>query len=281
VEAVLQGPPTVMTTLLTWLTILAYGASFGFYLASFYARRALVARAATGLLGLGIVFQYFALLERSRAIHAVPYQDLYGSMSLFGWLLAVTYLSLELYHRQRSVGAFVLPFVLVVFLAAHLSPATPSSGPMPRGTVFALHVTLSILAYAAFALSFVLSLMFLAQERLLRGHKMGGAFWRLPPLELLERMSRSSVLIGLISISAGTIFGFVWVDRLKGSAGGGDIKHIVTLLVFGMYAAYLFLSRTAAWRGARASILCVLSFVLVVLSFTVVNVYLSHYHRYF
>lgn len=277
----LQGPPTVMTTLLTWLTILAYGASFGCYLASFYARRTLVARAATALLFGGIVLQYFALLERSRAIHAVPYQDLYGSMSLFGWLLAVTYLSLELYHRQRSVGAFVLPFVLVVFLAAHLSPATPSTGPMPRGTIFALHVTLSILAYAGFALSFVLSLMFLAQERLLRGHKMGGAFWRLPPLELLERMSRSSVLIGLISISAGTIFGFVWVDRLKGSAGGGDIKHIVTLLVFGVYAAYLFLSRTAAWRGARASILCVLSFVLVVLSFTVVNVYLSHYHRYF
>jgi len=270
-----------MTTLLTWLTIFAYGASFGCYLASFRARRTLVARAATGLFGLGIVFQYFALLERSRAIHAVPYQDLYGSMSLFGWLLAVTYLSLELYHRQRSVGAFVLPFVLLVFLAAHLSPAAPSAGPMPRGTVFALHVTLSILAYAAFALSFVLSLMFLAQERLLRGHKMGGAFWRFPPLELLERMSRSGVLIGLISISAGTIFGFVWVDRLKGSAAGGDIKHVVTLLVFGVYAAYLFLSRTAAWRGARASILCVLSFVLVVLSFTVVNVYLSHYHRYF
>jgi len=25
-------------------------------------------------------------------------------MSLFGWLLALTYLGLELYHRQRSVG---------------------------------------------------------------------------------------------------------------------------------------------------------------------------------
>jgi ABC-type transport system involved in cytochrome c biogenesis permease subunit len=55
----------------------------------------------------------------------------------------------------------------------------------------------------------------------------------------------------------------------------------VTLIVFGLYVAYLFLSRTAAWRGARASTLCVVSFVVVVLSFTVVNVYLSQYHRYF
>lgn len=270
-----------MRTPLTWLTMLAYGASFGLYVASLYGRRAIAARTAAGFLGLGIVLQYFALLERSRAIHAVPYQDLYGSMSLFGWLLAVTYLTLELYHRQRSVGAFVLPFILLLFVAAHLSAPMPAAGPPAKGVAFALHVTLSILAYAAFALSFVLSLMFLVQDRLLRAHRLGGAFWQLPPLELLERMSRSSVLIGLISIFLGTIFGFVWVDRLKGTAGGGDIKHIVTLIVFGLYAAYLFLSRTAAWRGARASTLCVVSFVVVVLSFTVVNVYLSQYHRYF
>jgi len=30
---------------------------------------------------------------------------------------------LELFHRQRSVGAFVLPFILAFFLAAHLAPA--------------------------------------------------------------------------------------------------------------------------------------------------------------
>jgi len=34
-------------------------------------------------------------------------------------------------------------------------------------------------------------------------------------------------------------------------------------------------------RGARASKLCIFNFVIVVLSFTVVNLYLSHSHRYF
>ena len=66
----------------------------------------------------GLVTHYFALLERSKGLHTVPYHDLYGSMSLFGWLLALTYLVLEFYHRQRSVGAFVLPFILAFFLAA-------------------------------------------------------------------------------------------------------------------------------------------------------------------
>jgi ABC-type uncharacterized transport system permease subunit len=203
-------------------------------------------------------------------------------MSLFGWLLAVTYLCLEIYHRQRTVGAFVLPIILAFFFSAYLLP-TDAGAPQAaeHGVVFALHVTLSILAYAAFALSCVLSLMYLAEERFLRIRRLGDVVWRLPPLELLERMSHTSVLVGLITIAIGTTLGFVAVDRLPGQPVYYDPKYLVTLVVLGMYAAYFHLARTAAWRGARASKLCVFNFVLVVLSFTVVNLYLSSHHRYF
>jgi ABC-type uncharacterized transport system permease subunit len=142
-------------------------------------------------------------------------------------------------------------------------------------------VTLSILAYAAFALSFVLSLIFLGEERLLRSHKLGNMVWRLPALELLERMSRSSVLVGLISIAVGTALGFVSIDQLPGQNSFYDPKYVITLLVLALYALYFRLARTTAWRGARASKLCIFNFVIVVLSFTVVNLYLSHSHRYF
>jgi ABC-type transport system involved in cytochrome c biogenesis permease subunit len=81
----------------------------------------------------------------------------------------------------------------------------------------------------------------------------------------------------------GTALGFVEVDRLPAQGGVGhfDPKYAVTLVVLGLYLAYFQLARTAAWRGARASKLCVFNFVLVVLSFTVVNLYFSPHHRYF
>ena len=262
------------------LTILAYGFSFAAYLGFLYTGKTVAGRLGTLFLGAGLVCHYFALLERSRGLHTVPYHDLYGSMSLFGWLLALTYLALEFYHRQRAVGPFVLPFIIVFFLAAHLAPADRLSPTPAHGAVFAFHVTLSILAYAAFALSFVLSLIFLVENRFLRSHKLGEVVWRLPALDLLERMSRSSVLIGLASIAVGTVLGFVWVDRLTGQSFY-DPKYVVTLLVLLLYAVYLQLSRSAAWRGARASRLCIFNFVVVILSFTVVNLYLSHSHRYF
>jgi ABC-type uncharacterized transport system permease subunit len=270
-----------MPHLFLYLTVLAYTLSLGSYVRFLRSGREISGRLGTIFLGLGLVAHYFALLERSRGLHTVPYHDLYGSMSLFGWLLAVTYLGLEFFHRQRSVGAFVLPFILAFFLASHLAPADRLSPTVAHGPIFAFHVTLSILAYAAFALSFVLSLIFLVENRLLRNRHLSELVWRLPPLELLERMSRSSVLVGLISIAVGTVLGFIWVDRLTGQYWYYDPKYVITLLVLLLYAAYLQLSRTTTWRGARASGLCIFNFVIVVLSFTVVNLYLSHSHRYF
>ncbi len=262
-------------------TIVAYVGSFAAYLRFLNSGKTLTGRLGTIFLLAGLLTHYFALLTRARALHTVPYHDLYGSMSLFGWLLALIYIGLELYHRQRSVGALVLPFILVFLSAASIAPADRLTPTDAHGPTFAFHVTLSILAYAAFALSFVFSLIYLIEERLLRSHKLRDLVWRLPPLDLLDKMSKSSVLVGLVAIAAGTALGFLWVDRLSGKQSFFDFKYVVTVLVLVLYAVYTRLSRTAAWRGARASKLCVFNFLIVVLSFTVVNFFLSHSHRYF
>src|SRR5215470_132839 len=270
-----------MTQIFVPLTVLAYVLSLGLYIGLLHTGKEISGRLATVLMFLGLACHYLSLLARARASHTVPYHDLQGSMSLFGWLLAVTYLCLEIYHRQRTVGAFVLPIILAFFFSAYLVPDHPNPPSTPHGAVFALHVTLSILAYAAFALSCVLSLMYLGEERVLKIRRLGDVVWRLPPLELLERMSHTSVLVGLITIAVGTALGFVAVDRLPQQQTYFDPKYLVTLLVLVLYAVYFQLARSAAWRGARASKLCVFNFALVILSFTVVNLYFSQHHRYF
>ncbi len=243
---------TTVDRLYLILTVVAYGLSLGSYLRYLITGKELAGRMGTILLAVGLIAHYFALLERSRGLHTVPYHDLYGSLSLFGWLLA-----------------------------SHLAPAGRIVATPAKGIAFAFHVTLSILAYAAFGLSFVLSIIFLAEQRLLRSRNMGAVIWRLPPLELLERMSQSSVIVGLVTIVIGTALGFLWVDRLQGTVLYYDPKYLATILVLVLYAAYLFLARSAAWRGARASKLCVFNFVLVIFSFTAVNLFFSHSHRYF
>jgi ABC-type transport system involved in cytochrome c biogenesis permease subunit len=215
-------------------------------------------------------------------VESVPYQDLYGSMLLFAWFLSATYLGMERFHRQRSVGPFILPVIIVLVGASALvAPVTPPPHPPARGPLFALHVTSNILAYAAFALGCILSLIYLLQNRLLRDRRLGTVIWQFPALEVLDRMSRSSVMVGVGGLLVGIVLGILWSNRIFGSYFTGDPKEVVSICILLLYGMYLWLSRTAAWRGARASRLCVLNFILVLFSFTIVNLYLSNYHRYF
>jgi ABC-type transport system involved in cytochrome c biogenesis permease subunit len=266
---------------LAYLTIILYAASFVCYVRILYSPHTWLGRLATLFLAGGIVSQYFALLHRSRLTHTVPYDDLYGSMSLFAWLLAVTYLGLELFHRQRSVGAFVT--LLLTLWTAALRLAVPLGIPHPppaRGVMFAFHVTLNTWAYAAFALSFVLSLIYLAQDWVLRSRRLGVPFWRFPSLDVLDRLARSSVYVGLLALIAGAIMGLVWRHRLTGGYSWTDPKVLATVVILAIYTVYLAVSRTK-WRGARAAILCASSFLFVLFSYTFVNRYLTHFHKFF
>ncbi|HXW57521.1 MAG TPA: cytochrome c biogenesis protein CcsA [Candidatus Cybelea sp.] len=264
------------------LAVALYAASCACYVWLLYSPHNWLGRAATLLLSAGIVSEYFALLERSHGIHSVPYGDLYGSMSLFAWLLAVTYLGLEMLHRQRSVGAFVTLLLTIWTVGTLLAvpqgePATLSA----RGALFALHVTLDTWAYAAFALSFVLSLIYLVQNWVLRTRKPTATFWRFPALDVLDRMARSSVSVGLLTLVCGVIMGLIWRHRLSGTYSWGDPKVIVTLAIFAVYIAYLALARSAGWRGARAAVICASNFLVVLFSYTFVNLYLTDFHRFY
>ena len=259
-----------------------YVASFAGYVLHLYRDRVWSGRVATFLLVLAILAHYYALLERSRVIHAIPYDDLYGSMSLFAWLLAVTYLGLETFHRQRTVGSLVIPFVIFwLAVAMIVAPSRVPNEPFAKGALFALHITVEILAYAAFAISFLLSVIYLIQNRALRRGRPGLAFWRFPALEVLERMSRSSVWVGLMALAIGTSLGFVWEHRLTGHFAVADPKVLATLVVLALYVLYLAIVHAPAWRGVRAAAVCACNFVIVLFSYTIVNLYFTGFHRFF
>lgn len=265
-----------------YLALALYAGSFCCYARTLYSPHVWVGRLASLFLLGGIVAHYYALLERAYGTHTIPYDDLFGSMSLFAWLLGVTYLGLELFHRQRSVGAFVSSLLFVwVSVVSAVAPREMPPPPPARGPLFAFHVTLNTWAYAAFALSFILSIIYLFQDRVLRSRRTVAAFWRFPALEVLDRMSRSSVYVGLAALAFGVVSGLIWEHRLTGGFSWGDPKVIVTFAIVVVYVAYLWLSRNAVWRGARAARVCVLNFVVVLFSYTIVNLYLTAFHRFF
>jgi len=151
------------------MALAAYALSAALYTTSLFRTAVSVGRSATALAVLGAVCNFGTLYARSLALHSVPYRDLLGSMKLFGFFLAVLNIVLEVRHKDRSLGPFLMPAALVfLLLAAVQTTPVHRDAPELKGPVFALHVTLNMLAYAAFAVACALSLLYVVVGRSLK-----------------------------------------------------------------------------------------------------------------
>jgi len=270
-----------LASTLGWVALVAYALSAFLYTTSVFRTDAAIGRSATAFAVLGAVCNFGTLYARSVALHSVPYRDLLGSMKLFGFFLAVLNIVLELRHKDRSLGPFLMPAALVFLLLAALqtAPARPNA-PELKGPVFALHVTLNMLAYAAFAVACALSLLYVAVGRSLKKRAFSGPASRLPSLSYLERANRTSLSLGIVSLSVGLLLGLFWASRMwKGEhplwALDPKIWFALATLAF-----YIFVLARAHRGAAPVSTarLSIAGFVLVLLSYTAVNVFVSKLH---
>src|SRR5687767_6624962 len=259
--------------LLGWIAVLLYAAAEALAIRSLLRPKGY--GGAPALVVAGLAAQFAHLYGAAKTLGTVPYRTLGGSLALFGWMLWIAYLVLVLRHRERAIGPFLIPFVLAFSLLGVLLPSRAPADPATSGSLFAFHVTLAILAYAAFALSFVLSVLYLIQARQIRRGRTGVLFARLPALDVIGRMNRTTVAIGIVVLSVSVALGVAWARQVW--TGLGDAKLLfafVTLLVYGLL---LWMDRRG-WEGPRVALLSIVGFALVLFSYTFVNLYLSQSH---
>ncbi len=264
--------------LLGWVAVFLYVGAEAVAVVSLRRPRPLLALSVTACLAVGLTLHFADLELRARALGSVPYRTLEGSVSLFGWMLGIAYLALQVRHRERAMGPFLIPIVILssaigLLLPPRISPPTEQT----RGSLFAFHVTFAILAYAAFTFSFVLSLLYLIQNRQIRHKKTGVLFARLPALEVIGRMNRTSVSVGIAVLTVSLVLGGVWAHRVWDSLWDPKIEWAAaTLLVYG----FLLWMDRRGWEGTRVAVLSIFGFGVVVFSYTVVNLYFSHAHTF-
>jgi ABC-type transport system involved in cytochrome c biogenesis permease subunit len=183
-------------------------------------------------------------------------------------------------HRERAVGPFLIPFVILFSGLGLIVPESPPSGAEEsgtRGTIFALHVNLAMLAYAAFTLSFVISVLYLVQVRQIRRARSGRLFSRLPDLEQIGRMNRTSVTVGLLVMAVSVVLGLAWARQVWQHLG--DAKVVWALLTILTYSFLLWMDRRG-WEGRRVALLSIAGFCVVLFSYTIVNLYFSGAHQF-
>jgi len=218
----------------------------------------------------------------------IPVTDMYDAMVLLCAITALFYLYYEGQDRQRGLGAFAMPMILVadffliwVGVAYHQNQIQPIV-PALQSFWIKIHVPCEFIAYANFYLAAMVGLAYLLRQR---AEARGSALaQRLPSLPKLERIMSSMVTFGFLFFTVGTILGAVWAAKAWGGFWSWDPKETWALIVWLNYAAYLhFRSRKGGPKRPRGHTLAwwsLISLLTVTFCFIGVDLFLGGLHSY-
>jgi cytochrome c-type biogenesis protein CcsB len=229
---------------------------------------------------IGIVFRWFESYRLGFG-HA-PLSNLYESLIFFSWTIILLYLIIEKRTKSKSIGAFVTPLAFLSLAYASFSNNIKNGiqplVPALQSNWLTAHVITCFFGYAAFALAFGLSLMYLIKKSGIS--KTEGRFFNLiPKAEILDELTYQMVVIGFLMLTLGIITGSVWAHSAWGSYWSWDPKETWSLITWFVYAAMLHARMIRGWKGKRLAALSIIGFICVLFTYFGVN-YLAGLHSY-
>jgi cytochrome c-type biogenesis protein CcsB len=208
--------------------------------------------------------------------------SLYESLIFFSWCLVAAYLVVTFRNRIPVAGAFTIPIAFILMVAAALMPnkGIEQIPPALESYWLFIHVPLCFMGDALFALAFGSGIMYLIQEKQLKGKKPGAFYYRLPSLEMLDSLNYRALTIGFPLLTLGIITGSIWAQYAWGAYWQWDPKETWSLITWLIYAAVLHARLTVGWRGRKAAWFSIIGFSAVLFTFLGVNLFISGLHSY-
>lgn len=157
-------------TILFTLSLLSYIVASFFYIAFFFKKRDSLRKVAYIIALLGIIFHTVGLGIRWLHSGHPPFSNIYEMLLCFVWGVVLINLIGEKRYLFRASGAFMMPLAAITMILAALFPSKEAVPLMPALQSFWLyiHVATGIISYSAFAIAFVISILYLAKMRISR-----------------------------------------------------------------------------------------------------------------
>ncbi len=275
-------------SLLFGITIFIYFFSMALYISYLAFRSETLGKICTFSLFTGVVVETSAIGLRwyesyQMGIGRAPLTNLYESLVFFAWTIAIFYLLMERKFKIKTVGAFVTPFPFIIMAYASLNPnEIQPLVPALKSNWLIAHVVTCFVGYAAFAVSFGVSILYLFKMKAENkpGKNRGILLDYLPSSELLDEIGYKTIAIGFPLLTIGIITGAFWANVAWGTYWSWDPKETWSLIVWLIYAAYLHARITRGWRGKKAALLSILGFAATLFCYLGVNLLLSGLHSY-
>jgi len=260
------------------LVTFIYGFSATFYIAAWIFKKTLPARLAKWAAIAGVVINAAGFLLRWRESYALgyghaPLSNMYESLVFFALTIVVIYLFIEIRYKTTVVGAFATPIAFLAMAYASLSPNISDRiqplVPALKSNWLIAHVVTCFFGYAAFAIAFGMSIMYLMKAR--NPQRTEGIVGHLPKLDVLDELTHRMVLFGFLFLTVGIITGSVWANSAWGSYWSWDPKETWSLITWFVYAGLLHARLMRGWQGRQIAYLSILGFAAVLFTYFGVN----------
>jgi len=268
-------------------TTFVYFTAFMLYLLGMVMNREILARLGTFASLTGLAAQTAAIILRWVASYRMgighaPFSNLYESLIFFAWTLMFLYMIVEWRTRNRTFGTFVTPLAFMAMAYASFSPNISSHIqpliPALKSNWLISHVITCFFGYAAFGVSFGLSVMYLL-KRLDTPEKKNIFLKLIPSQGILDDLNYQMIIIGFLMLTLGIITGSVWAHSAWGSYWSWDPKETWSLITWLIYAAVIHSRMMRGWKGKRIALLSMVGFFCVLFTYFGVN-YLAGLHSY-
>src|SRR5437870_1859106 len=225
------------------------------------------------LLWAGLGAHGTAIVARSWTAGHLAVTTFDEALSFLALLVVAVFLLVQLRRPLVALGAVVSPLAFGLTLAA--DAVYRGARPLPPvldSAWLPVHVILSVLGDAVFALAFSASLLYLLQERRLKARRTPGVLRYLPSLETLDRVNYRCLVWGLILLTLGMVSGIVWAHTAWGGLWSKEPRVVLSFVIWGLYVVLLQGRMSAGWRGRWAATLTIAGFAVIVASLVGVNV---------
>lgn len=249
-----------ISSALEFAQIGAYGLASGLYLGVHLGAGGRVALWGRRVFWVGFVFHFVDIGVRCFRLQH-PLSSTPEAMAFVAWLVAAGFLFASMRSRLAAIGAFAAPTVLGLLVLARVLPqegaVKTSLGPLTT-----VHVLLSTVGEALFALAAALAAVYLIQERRLKRKDFGRMRGAAAPLETLDRLAGRCVSFGFPVFTLAIITGAVLVARSGLLRSGGAVRpeYAVAVASWLAYGVLVVARRGAGWQGRRAAWVTVAGF---------------------
>lgn len=260
----------LLMTRLHEATVVLYAVSVLLYFIDFIQNNQKANRVAFWLLSIVWLLQTIFLFLYMMKTGRFPVLTIFEGLYFYAWVLITLSLVINKFLRVDFTVFFTNVLGFIVMVIHTFAPVQVSSRVLADqllSELLMLHITLAFLAYGAFTLSCVFSILYLIQYDLLKRKKWGKRLIRLGDLSKLEKLSYILAVIAIPLLLFSLILGVQWAYIKVPNLAWYDPKIIGSFIVLIVYSVYLFVKIRKQMFGRSLAYLNIGAFLIVLINF--------------